>query len=112
MKFSGKVGFWEGDKKVKKGVYEPKIVEKSYVGDVKQYYKRFNSSDFQNDDFKLNNQISIVSDLYARENFMSIKYVVWKGRTLKVNSVDLNNYPRINLEIGGVYNGKRPRTTS
>lgn len=108
MKFSGKVGFWEGDVEVKKGVYKPKIIEKSYVGDVTQNYRRFNETEFQNDDFVIQNRISIVSDLYAQENFMSIKYVVWKGKALKVKSVDVNNYPRIILEVGGVYNGKRP----
>lgn len=112
MKFSGYVGFWEGDEEVKKGVYKPKIVEKHYVGDVRQIYNRNSGSDFQNDDFKINNQISIISDLYARENFMSIKYVIWKEKALKVNTVDLNNYPRLNLEIGGIYNGQRSRTTT
>lgn len=111
MKFSGIVGFWEGDVKTKKGVYEPKIVEKPYTGDVLNNYHRFNSSEFQNDNFKITNKISILADLYAHENFMSIRYIVWKGKALKVNTVEVN-YPRINLEIGGVYNGKRPRTTS
>ena len=111
MKFSGKVGFWEGDVEIKKGVYKPKIVEKSYTGEVTNNFRRFNESEFQNDDFKINNRISILADLYAQENFMSIKYVVWKGKTLKVNSVEVN-YPRIHLEIGGVYNGQRPGNAS
>lgn len=107
MKFSGIIGFWEGDVEVKKGVYKSKIVERKYVGDVQNYYKRFQGSEYQNDDFIISNRISILADIYAQENFMSIKYIVWKGKALKVKTVEIK-YPRIILDIGGVYNGERP----
>lgn len=111
MKFSGLVGFWEGDVETKRGVYEPSIVEKRYVGDILKNYNKFDSTEFQNDDFSISNNISILADLYARENFMSIKYVIWKGKALKVRRVEVM-FPRLLLEIGGVYNGKRPRETT
>lgn len=111
MKFSGKIGFWEGDVEVKKGVYKPSIVEKSYVGDILNSYRRFEGSEFQNDNFTVSNKISILADMYIQENFMSIKYIVWKGKALKVKTVEMN-YPRLLIDIGGVYNGQRPSTTT
>lgn len=108
MKFHGKIGFWTGDFEVEPGVFKPKIVERPYTGDVFRNIRRFEAvSDQQNDDLKVNNQFSILSDLYLKENFNSIRYIIWNGVRWKVSSIDVA-YPRITLEIGGVYNGEGP----
>lgn len=104
MKFYGLVGFMTGEKEVKPGVYKPEIIEKSYVGDVSWNNRHFQSSENQNDDIRLNNQISILSDVYSHENFASIRYVVWNNVKWRVTNVEVN-YPRITLTIGGIYNG-------
>lgn len=109
MKFYGKVGFWAGEKEVKPGVYKPVIVEKLYSGDVSWNNRHFQSSENQNDDIRLNNQISILSDLYSHENFASIRYVVWNNVKWRVTNVEVN-YPRLVLTIGGVYNGTGAET--
>lgn len=107
MRFYGEVAFWEKDKEVNPGVWKPvgmKLLP--YYGDVLVDNRRFQpTSDSQNDEFKVNNQISIVSDLYARQNWASIKYVVWNGVKWKVTSVKVD-YPRLILDIGEVWNGK------
>lgn len=106
MKFSGKVGFWLKDVETKPGVYKPDIVEKSYTGDILKNIRNFQSSENQaNDNLRVNNRVSIISDLYMQENWPSIKYITWNGTKWKVNSVDVNSYPRVILELGGVYNG-------
>lgn len=112
MKFCGKVGFYAGDVETSPGVYNAKIVERKKTGDILQNIRRFQETENQNDTLKINNRISIVSDLYFQQNWASIRYVVWNGAKLKVTSVDLANYPRLILEIGGVYNGKDEITTS
>lgn len=105
MKFYGKVGFWEKDVEVKPGVWKPDAIkELPYTGDVLRDNRRFQASDTQNDKFTINNQISILGDTYAHENWPSIRYVIWNGVKWKVNSVTVD-YPRLTLEIGGVYNG-------
>lgn len=104
MKFYGKVGFWDGSVETKPGVYKSKIVEKSYSGDVNWANRHFQPTENQNDDLKLNNQISILADLYSKQNFASIRYVVWNGVKWRVTNVEVN-YPRLTLTIGGVYNG-------
>lgn len=103
MKFVGSIGFQENECEVSPGVWRPKIVEKRYVGDVLRNYRKYQQTEYQNDDLRLNNQISILSDLYARKNFAMIRYVKWNGVKWSVPTVEVN-YPRLILEIGGVYN--------
>ena len=103
MKFSGKVGFWVDDVEISPSVYKPKIIERSYTGDVLKDTRRFISPETQNKSFTVNNKISILGDLYALENWTSIKYVIWKNVKWNVTSVEVN-HPRLVLEIGGVYN--------
>lgn len=104
MKFSGKVGFWENDVELSPGKWGPNIVERPYTGDILRWKQQFQKSDTQNDIFNVNNQISILADLYAHENWPSIRYVVWKGVKWKVTDVEVS-YPRLILSIGGVWNG-------
>lgn len=103
MKFVGQIGFWVDDVEVRPGVFRSQIEERKYYGDVLKNYRRFSTSDKQNDDLSINNQISILSDLYSRQNWQSIKYVIWNDAKWKVTSVELE-YPRIILDIGGLYN--------
>lgn len=104
MKFSGIVGFWEGDVEVRPGVWQSNIIERSYTGDILRFTHRFQNANKQNEDFTVNNQISILGDLYALQNWASIKYVVWGGSKWKVTSIDVS-FPRLTLELGGLYNG-------
>lgn len=111
MKFSGTVGFWEGEKEITPGIWRSVIVERPYKGDVLKFGRGFKSgSDTQNDEFTVNNQISILSDLYVRQNWASIRYVVWDGVKWKVNNIDVG-YPRLILDIGGFYHDPREKTT-
>lgn len=113
MKFSGSIGFWLPETEVSPGVWKPTIVEKPYAGDVIRNYRNAQNQNSQNDDLVLNNQISILSDLYLRDNWDSIRYVLWNGVRWKVTSVEIN-YPRVILQVGGVYNGatQEPAITS
>ncbi len=105
MKFSGKIGFWSEDVETKPGVFKPDILERSYRGDVLRDIRRFqNAENQQNDNLSLNNRISIISDLYMQNNWSSIKYVLWRGVKWKANSIDIGSYPRVIIELGGVYN--------
>lgn len=104
MKFCGKIGFWEGSEEVSPDVYKPKIIEKTYTGDVLSSNRGFQSSDTKNGNYTVNNRLSIVSDIYARQNWTSIRYVEWNGKKLKVTDVDISPYPRIYITVGDVYN--------
>lgn len=111
MKFYGKVGFWIEDVETSPGVYQSKIIEKTYFGDITRNDRRWQERQQQNDEMKVNNSVSILSDIFAQRNYTSIKYVILNGIKLKVNSVTLD-YPRIKLEIGGEYNGENSANSS
>ena len=102
-KFYGKIGYIE-TKETSPGVWTEVSTERDYFGDVINRSSRWQSSqDKQNDDLQVTNQISIVADPYALNNFSSMRYVEWMGALWKINSVSVE-YPRLTLEIGGVYN--------
>lgn len=107
MKFSGMIGFWEKDIETKPGVYKPKIIEKKYVGDILNNSRRFQQvENQQNENLRITNRLSIICDLYMQKNWSSIRYVTWNNVNWKVNSVDISPYPRVIIELGGVYNGR------
>lgn len=103
-KFFGKVGFAQFVEKTP-GNYEEGIIEKSYYGDVLRYSRRWDSApNQQNDNINVSNHISILADGFAYNHLSEIRYVVWLGTKWKASSVDVE-YPRLNIMIGGVYNG-------
>lgn len=110
MKYYGNIGFFLNSAEVKPGVYRPRIIELPYAGDINWYNQHYQSTEHQNDDIRLNNQLSIISDLYAFENMASIRYVTYKGIKWSVTNVNVK-YPRLELTIGGVYNESGTKTT-
>jgi len=105
-KFSGVIGYAIQEETVP-GVWVDQIVEKYYRGDVLQNMNRWQNSDKVNDDFIIDNKISIISDTFLYDNFQHIKYVQWMGTKWKVNRIEILR-PRVIISIGGVYNGPSP----
>lgn len=103
MKFYGAVGFVEVSEK-RPGVKTLTPVEHSYSGDVLRRSIRFQNGESVNDTITPSQQISILSDPYARSHVGSIKYVKWMGTAWKITEVSVQ-YPRIILTLGGAYNG-------
>lgn len=101
-KYFGIIGFAEM-KETKPGVYVEEITERQYYGDLIRNTRRLQTVSTLNDDINISNEISIVSDPYANENFHSIRYATFMGKKWKASSVDVN-YPRLNLTLGGLYN--------
>lgn len=102
-KYYGKIGFGLADEETAPGVWNPVPVEKSYSGDVLQNFMRHEVGESVNDNITISNQISIVGDPYAYQNFHSMKYIWYMGTRWKIMNVDVK-YPRLILTIGGVYN--------
>lgn len=102
-KWFGKVGY-AIPTEVTPGVWEDVITEYDYCGDINRNLDRLQSSEQLNDNVKIENEISIVADQFARQNFYAIRYVVYEGIKLKISSVQVS-YPRLILSLGGVYNG-------
>lgn len=100
-KFSGMIGFAtlnESD-----GVWVETIKEFPYYGDIIRNSRSLQSSNHLNDDISISNEISIVADPYARNNFHMMRYVTFMGIKWKVGSVNVQ-FPRLILTLGDVYN--------
>ena len=102
MKFHGNVGFFVSVD-IGHHVYKQQFVEKPYYGDVLRDTKRYEPGQKINDDLTINNQISIVADQFAYDNFGCMRYVIWRGQKWKITEAGID-YPRIILSIGGLYN--------
>ena len=103
-KFYGPIGY-SVSTEVRPGVWKDTIDERNYYGDLIRDTSRWTASqDSTNDDLTINNQISIVADPFAENNFHSMKYVRFMGANWKITSVE-PRFPRLILSVGGVYNG-------
>lgn len=104
-KFCGSIGFIK-TVETEPGIWEEQPpVEHLYYGDLTRPISRTQSSGGVNDDINISNNISIIADPFANENFQYMKYVVLMGAKWKITSAEIQ-YPRILLTVGGLYNGE------
>lgn len=105
-KWSGMIGYSELVE-TSPGVWTDQITERKHMGDVLRNASRWSTNSAStNDDLNVNNQISIIADPFARQNFHSMKYIDFMGAKWKITNVDVQ-YPRLILTVGGVYNGQQ-----
>lgn len=102
-KWFGKIGFAE-TKETTPGVWEEQITEREYFGDLTRNTRRLQSSENLNDNITIANEISIVADPFANQNFHAMRYVEFMGTKWKVSTVEVQ-YPRLLLSLGDIYNG-------
>lgn len=105
-RFYGPVGYAQSSVESAPGVWTEPIVEVSYYGNVVRNTRQLREGTSVNDDITVGNNISIVADAYANENFMSIRYVAWLGSLWTVSAVEVQA-PRLLLTLGGIYNGPK-----
>lgn len=109
-KFYGVIGYAETSE-TQRGVWTEVITERNYSGDVMKISRRWQAGESLNDDLTVNNEISIVADPFAYQNFHWMRYIHWMGANWKITKIDVQR-PRLILSIGGVYNGETGPTTS
>ena len=102
-KFYGIIGFAVSEE-TRPGVWTESVKERTYRGDLTRTDSRWEGTETLNDNVNITNQISIVADPFAYEHFSAIRYIKFLGAYWKVNNIDIS-YPRLNLTVGGVYNG-------
>lgn len=102
-KFFGKIGFAHSVE-TKQGVHQEEFVDREYYGDLIRNSRRIqNSTESTNKNVSLGNDISILADSYANENIYAMRYVEFAGNKWRIDSAEID-YPRIRLNIGGLYN--------
>lgn len=84
-------------------VFSEKIVSRKYYGEIIRNNRKLQTSDKVNDDITITNQISILCDPYAMENFRAMRYATFMNSKWKITDVEVE-YPRLTLSLGGVYN--------
>ncbi len=107
-KFYGRIGYAEQVETVP-GVWEEQMTERNYYGDVVRNMRRLESSGDLNDDINVSMEISIVADPFAIQNFHAMRYIEFMGSLWKISNVEVN-YPRLILQIGGLYNGEQAKS--
>lgn len=101
-KFYGVIGYGE-DVETSPGVYNQEITERYYSGELIRNTRRLQSGEQLNDNINIANEISIVADPFAYDNFHTMLYVEFMGTKWKITNVEVQ-YPRLILSVGGVYN--------
>lgn len=108
-KFYGAVGYAISTE-ISPGVWIDKPVERMYYGDVNRHVRQNQTGTGLNDNLNVSNEVSIIADPFANENFYNMKYVEFMGARWKITSVEVA-YPRLKLTVGGVYNESQASTT-
>lgn len=107
-KFYGKIGYAD-QVVVRPGVYEDKIVERKYYGDVTRDSAKWRNNDTIHGKLTAANTISILADGYAIDHIFAMRYVEWSGSLWTIADVQVER-PRLNLRLGEVYNGPVPES--
>ena len=102
-KYYGAIGFKESVE-TSPGIWEDRITERYYYGNLEHNSRRWEGSGYQNDNLTISNRLSIIADAYAYQNFHAIVYAQFWSTKWKVNTVEVE-HPRLVLQIGGEYNG-------
>ena len=89
-KFYGKIGY-AVRMEIRPGVWDDEITEREYFGDLVRNTSRYQTSDKLNDDINISNEISIVADPFAYQNFHAMRYVEFMGAKWKISSVEVQN---------------------
>ena len=95
-KWYGMIGYAESVEATP-GNWEEQITERAYYGDVVRNTRRLEGAD------KVNDDINIIADPFACQNFHRMRYIEFMGAKWKISNVEVK-YPRLILTSGGVYN--------
>ena len=102
-KWYGKIGYAE-TVETKPGVWTEKTTERGNFGDLLRNSRRLQSTSSLNDNVNIANEISILADQFAYQNFHAMRYTEFMGTKWKISNVEVQ-YPRLILTLGDVYNG-------
>lgn len=101
-KYYGMIGF-SIQKEIRPGVWQEESHEHPVYGDVDYNTIRNENGGQVNDDVALNSRISIIFDPFVQEHASQVKYITYLGAKWKITSIT-PTYPRMTINIGGVYN--------
>lgn len=102
-RFRGIIGLNRGPVESSPGIFEESIDELEVVGDLMSLGLRWPGAGMQ-DGLSAKHILSIITPEDESVDFNEVVYVEWNGRKWNVVSIEFKR-PRINLTLGGLYNG-------
>ena len=103
-KFYGAIGFSTSMVETSPGVWEDRVIEKRYYGDMVKKARKWSAGEGINDNLSISNTLEIVADEYIIDHLANVRYVCWLGTKWKVTDVSFE-FPRMTLSLGEKYNG-------
>ena len=85
------------------GVWEERISEHEYFGDVLKNRINMQQGNVVNAKITISNSISIIADPFAFEHVYAMRYVTYLGKKWSIANVSIER-PRLILTLGGLYN--------
>lgn len=107
MKYFGKFGYSTGQTEVSPGVMEDVIVERDYIGDVVQVTEALDVAGSVLPVYRTTTSVSVISDGVLAESYADLRYISYRGQLWTVSSV-VDEWPRLVIYMGEVYNGPTP----
>lgn len=109
MRAAIKIGYSQSEE-VRPGISEDVITERDYLADVKQRTEAFVVPGNIIPEYKTTTSVSVFSDGAPKVNYSDLRYVVYGGVRWSIASA-VEEYPRLTIFIGEVYNGPAPGGT-
>ena len=103
-KYCGYIGYAITDE-IRPGVWQEEIRERKHYGDINRNRRNLQSSGSVNDNLTISNELSIIADPFARDNFHAMRYAEYMGTKWKITNVEVQ-YPRLILTLSEVWNGQ------
>ena len=101
-RYHGYVGY-AVDVEAYPGVWEERISEHEYFGDVLKNRINMQQGSVVNAKITITNSISIIADPFAFEHVYAMRYVTYLGKKWSIVKVSIER-PRLILTLGGLYN--------
>lgn len=102
-RYCGVIGYAE-TVETKPGIWDEVITERMYYGELLRNNRSLQAANQANDNISISNEISILADPYAYQNFHAIRYLEFMGTKWKVSNISVQDR-RLVLTTGGIYNG-------
>jgi hypothetical protein len=103
-RFTVIIGISEDPLEIKPGIFEPSIIEREFNGEIRNSRIRWSGGESLQDEVKVNHVVSIIGPETLMDDFSEAVYVIWQSRKWTVSNIQYIR-PRINLTLGGQYNG-------
>lgn len=102
-RFQGKIGMNRGPVETEPGIFTPTIEEIEVSGTMMSLSLRWPQAGM-NDGLSAKHILSILVPESERIDYNEVVYVIWNDAKWSVVSISYER-PRINLTLGGLYNG-------